>query len=240
MKSIHSKPSPDVQRRLFLIRHAQGSLGTDDYDRLSETGLQQADILARHLQQAGQSQHPVLRGDLRRHRQTAEALAAVDTIEVDADLNEYRVDGLLAAAFAEAERLKIRAPGSEALANPTAYLDTFLALFPEVLLAWQEQRLQCALNGHWHAFHARVKAAALRLQAQLERVEGVLVVTSAGVISTMAADLLGNDLAWQRELNVALYNASITELAQDEQGQWHVQRLNCIKHLPGPEFVTLA
>ncbi|MEM7054822.1 MAG: histidine phosphatase family protein [Pseudomonadota bacterium] len=227
-------------RTLFLIRHAQGSLGTDDYDRLSATGLQQAGILRQHLQYVHKGQCDILRGDLRRHRQTAEAIADSAPIKIDADLNEYRVDGLLAAAFADPERLDIRAPGREALADPKAYLDTFLALFPEVLAAWQERRLECLLNGQWQAFHARVRSAAQRLQANMQTAETVLAVTSAGVISTMVADLLGHDLAWQRKLNVALYNASITELALDDHGQWQLKRLNCIAHLPQTELRTLA
>ena len=231
-------------RSLLLIRHAQGSLGTDDYDRLSPTGLLQAEVLAEHLRhrQSGLFDDcHVLRGDLRRHRQTAEAIADSASIEIDADLNEYRVDGLLAAAFAEADQLNIRPPTSAALADPRAYLDTFLALFPAVLAAWQERRLECMLNGQWQAFHARVQRASERLRARMDSSAApVIAVTSAGVISTLVADLLNHDLAWQRALNVALYNASITELALDEGGRWNPLRINCIAHLPQPDLQTLA
>jgi broad specificity phosphatase PhoE len=72
----------------------------------------------------------------------------------------------------------------------------------------------------------------------------VVAVTSAGVISTLAASLLGRDLAWQREFNVTLYNASITELRLDRSpnrpDRWSASRLNCVAHLPPGELHTLA
>jgi len=65
-------------------------------------------------------------------------------------------------------------------------------------------------------------------------------VTSAGVISTLAARLLERDLGWQRALNISLYNASITELHLGPDGRWRAERLNCIGHLPPGELHTLA
>lgn len=242
-------------RTLFLVRHAQGSLGTDDYDRLSETGLDQAEIIGHHMLDCFSSQPgdwALLRGDLKRHRQTSEPIASRLSIrtrpiepeprrvEVDTNLNEYRVDGLLAAAFADAERLNIRSPGAAAMANPKAYLETFLELFPSVLAAWQENRLECELNGRWQAFHARVESAGHRIRQRLQDHHAVVAVTSAGVISTLVAGLMGRDLAWQRALNVALYNASVTELTLDDAGDWQLQRLNCVAHFPQHDLRTLA
>ena len=237
-------------RTLFLVRHAQGSLGTDDYDRLSDTGLEQAQLLSDYLLGCFPSRPggwTLLRGDLKRHRQTSEpiasglsAAASQAEAEVDTNLNEYRVDGLLAAAFADADRLDIRSPGADALDNPKAYLDTFLELFPDVLAAWQENRLECGLNGQWQAFQARVESAADRIRQRMRDDRNVIAVTSAGVISTLVTGLLGRNLAWQRELNVALYNASVTELTLDGVDDWRLQRLNCVAHLPQGGLRTLA
>ncbi|MBY6205440.1 histidine phosphatase family protein [Halomonas denitrificans] len=222
--------------RLVLIRHAQGSLGTDDYDRLSPTGHVQAGILGRHLQERYDA-GPVVRGALRRHRETAERIGAAH--RVDEDLDEYRVDHLLEAAFDPASGLDMTPPPDEARADPVAYLQTFLDLFPDVLAAWQGERLACPVNGSWAGFDERVRRAGRRLQAGLDRGGCVIAVTSAGVISTLAAALLGRDLAWQRRLNVELYNASVTELQRDRAGRWHAERLNCVAFLPS-EHRTLA
>jgi len=234
-----SEPS----RRLLLVRHAQGSLGTDDYDRLSKIGFRQAEHVGRYLEaQVGDA--TMVRGELTRHRQTADYLGCPGTCRTDPDLNEYRVDHLLEAAFQRSRELALDAPGPAAFANPAAYLGTFLELFPRVLEAWQTERLECSVNGRWSAFSQRVDAAGRRMTLMLDETGTVIAVTSAGVISTLAASLLGHDLAWQRNLNVTLYNASITELrlAGPPNGsrRWSASRLNCVAHLPAGELHTLA
>lgn len=223
--------------RMILVRHAQGSLGTDDYDRLSKRGQAQASFLGEHLRQA-YGEPPLVRGGLRRHRETAERITTRHA--VDEALDEYRVDRLLEAAFDPASSLALERPSPEALADPVAYLQTFLDLFPDVLEAWQGERLACPVNGAWAGFDARVRAAGQRLVERAENEAGtVLAVTSAGVISTLVARLLDRDLAWQRNLNVALYNASVTELERLDDGRWRAERVNCVAHLQ-PEHHTLA
>ncbi|MDT8408789.1 MAG: histidine phosphatase family protein [Wenzhouxiangellaceae bacterium] len=226
-------------RKLMLVRHAQGSLGTDDYDRLSALGFRQAECLGLHLDQRFAAS-PMVRGELKRHRQTADHFRTAGVCHIDADLNEYRVDYLLEAAYANADALAMSLPGPDAVADPVAYLDTFLEMFPDVLEAWQDERIQCGINGLWRVFSARVDAAGRRLVERTRESETIVAVSSAGVISTLAAGLLGHDLAWQRRLNVTLYNASVTELHWVEPGGWQLARINCVAHLPHAELHTLA
>ncbi|NKI34097.1 histidine phosphatase family protein [Wenzhouxiangella sp. XN79A] len=222
--------------RLLLVRHAQGSLGTDDYDRLSPTGHTQAERLGAHLRGIDGAAR-IVRGGLRRHRETADSIG--DRQAIDAELDEYRVDHLLTAAFDPASGLGMTPPPPEAMADPAAYLQTFLELFPEVLSAWQTERLECPVNGRWRAFDERVRRAGGRLVEAMAESDTVTAVTSAGVISTLATVLLEQDLDWQRRLNVALYNASVTELHRLPDGRWRVERINCVAHLPGDQH-TLA
>ena len=160
----------ESNRRLLLVRHAQGSLGTDDYDRLSKLGFRQAERVGRHLEE-DVDEAAMVRGELKRHRQTAEYLGGLGTCRTDPDLNEYRVDYLLEAAFMRADELALDAPGPAAVADPVAYLDTFLALFPRVLEAWQTERLDCAVNGRWSAFSERVDAAGRRMSLMLDEAD---------------------------------------------------------------------
>ncbi|MFU8833295.1 MAG: histidine phosphatase family protein [Wenzhouxiangella sp.] len=225
--------------RLCLIRHGQASFGTADYDRLSELGQRQGLALGERISAEYGEPWQVWCGTLKRHRQTLERVAPGRTGIIDADLNEYMVDQLVRSAVEQAEGLELTLPGEEAFADPKAYLETFLNWFPEVLGRWQNAALSCEHNGLWHDFHRRVLSPVERWQQELGSGSSAVVVTSAGVISTIAAELLGEDLAWQRELNITLYNASVTELVQDESGQWEMMRLNCVDHL-APESRTLA
>ena len=61
---------------VLLVRHGQASWGAADYDRLSSLGEQQSRVLGAALASRGVRPDLVVRGAMRRHRQTAEATAA--------------------------------------------------------------------------------------------------------------------------------------------------------------------
>ena len=61
--------------QVHFVRHGQASFGTDDYDRLSPLGWQQARWLGRHLSETGHRYDAVVSGGMRRHRETAQAIA---------------------------------------------------------------------------------------------------------------------------------------------------------------------
>lgn len=233
-----SEPIQSVGR-LVLVRHGQGSLGTDDYDRLSEIGWQQSQALGERLKSDYGSVETVWSGSLKRHHQTVEGLKISADRMVEPDLNEYTVHDLIEAALAQANALGLSVPDDSAFAHPKDYLQTFLAWFPEVLSHWQSGGLTCEHNGLWSTFFERVTRPLLDWDSRVRSGETVVAITSAGVISTMVSYALDRPLSWQRECNVALYNASVTELALQD-GQWQLQTLNCIKHLQDPSQQTLA
>jgi broad specificity phosphatase PhoE len=226
--------------RLVLLRHGQGMLGTEDYDRLSERGQLQARHLGERIAAEVSGQWPAWSGALRRQRATLAALNAPALAVVDPCLNEYRVDRMVAHAVEQAECLGIDHPPEQALADPVAFLQLFLTWFPQVIECWQSDRLNDPCNGPWEDFCRRVTQPVPLWRAHLARGESVVVVTSAGVISTLVAELTGQDLARQRQLNVSLYNASVTELVLDPQGRWRLERENCVAHLADEDLKTLA
>jgi len=70
--------------RIYLVRHGQAAFGTDDYDRLTETGIAQCRQLARHWRAIGRHVDLVYCGTLRRQRESAEAFVQVATERGDA------------------------------------------------------------------------------------------------------------------------------------------------------------
>lgn len=230
----------DASGRLLLLRHGQGMLGTEDYDRLSESGRRQSTLLGERLGAELEVGWAAWSGSLRRHRQTLESLEVNGAAFIDPKLNEYRVDQLMQSALAQATELRLEVPEQHAFADPVAFLETFLAWFPNVLDHWQSGRLVDAANGTWAAFRVRALAPVNAWKQELQQGRNVVVVTSAGIISTIVSDLLGRGLAWQRELNVSLYNASVTELSLDARAGWQLERINCVSHLEPHDLVTLA
>ncbi len=224
-----------------MVRHAQASLGTDDYDRLSERGHRQAAQVAERLSGLVARGAGLWSGTLRRHDQTLAPLARArpDQVERSADLNEFSTQGLVRAALEHSRRLGLAVPPRHQLADPVAHLEVLLAWFPQVMAAWQDDGLADSEIGSWTAFRERVLRPISQWEASLRAGTDVVVISSAGVIATIVASLTEQDLAWQRNLAVSLYNASVTELTVAE-GAWQVELCNCTGHLQSDDLRTRA
>src|SRR3954471_202019 len=60
---------------VLLVRHGQASFGAEDYDVLSETGLEQSRVLGRALATQGPEPTAIVHGAMRRQRDTATVMA---------------------------------------------------------------------------------------------------------------------------------------------------------------------
>ena len=225
--------------RLVLVRHGQASLGAQDYDRLSELGQRQADQTGRRLASVLAAQPVFWTGTHRRHHQTATALAPDAVPKGVAALDEFSTFGLVRAAVVEADRLGLQRPDDAVLNDPRNHLQPLLDWFPEVLGAWQDGRLAAPDIDPWADFQQRVMSPVDGWRKSLCDGRSVVVVSSAGVISTLVAELAGRDLNYQRQLAVTMYNASVSELCLTVDG-WRVNTVNCIEHLDAEGLVTLA
>ncbi len=202
--------------RLVIIRHAQASFGSEDYDKLSPLGHQQADWLARYFREHGLRFDRVIRGDLRRHRETAQAVLTHGLgpdPEIDPRLNELDYDTL--------EHDYRLATGE----GPAADRDDFLRKFPEVFTGWAEGRLGAAHEA-FDAFETRVHAA---IDDAAWGTGTTLVVTSGGVIGVVMRRVLGLDARATAELLLMIHNASVHELIR-ENGRWRLSLFNASPH----------
>ena len=217
---------------LYLVRHAQASLGADDYDRLSPLGHRQSERLGRHWAERARRFDEVITGELRRHAQTCDGIAQglgqpLPARRV-AGLNEYDSDALLEALQAhEPDAARLR-PG-----DPEAYRHHFRRL-RRALLGWMDGRLQPRGMPPFEAFRAGVMDAldALRTQALGRQ---VLVVSSGGPISVALGTLMGLTPEAMVELNMRIRNTAVTEL-QLTPRRLVVLGINQLAHLDRPEF----
>ena len=146
---------------LLLVRHGQARAGTDDYDRLSERGVEQARLLGRCLANSGHAIEGVIVGGMRRHRQTLDAISdgladagapALPDAELDSALDEFDhhavFDGFARAHPQHESVLRSRDGGLQALG----------AMIHAALSAWSEDRIT-DVPETWAAFGARVGRA---------------------------------------------------------------------------------
>ena len=105
---------------IYLVRHAQASFGSDDYDRLSPLGWRQGQRLGEHLRAHGLHFDAVLTGTLCRHHETWLAIRtgweAARDAQVWPGLDEYDSAALIEALNARRRGARTL-PGAAALTS---------------------------------------------------------------------------------------------------------------------------
>ena len=212
--------------RLYLVRHGQASFGAADYDQLSALGQRQCAELGAYLHGRGVVFEGVMRGTLRRHAQSLQALASTlpglpDALEWPG-LNEYDSEAVLKAVH----------PGPlEAPTTPEAYRLHF-RLLREGLGRWMAGQLQPQGMPTWEQFLAGVAGALDRVREH--HTGNVLLVSSGGPISTAVAHVLQAPPSTVIELNLRLRNSALTEFDFTPKRHMLVT-YNTLPHLDHPD-----
>lgn len=201
---------------VLLVRHGQASFGSDDYDVLSDAGHRQSRLLGSWL--AGRMVAPtlVVRGAMRRHRETAEAMreAAGWTADVEVD-----------AGWDEFDHLAVVAAHPEARSAGGWDRRQFQRLFERATERWTSGGHDGDYAESWGEFVRRVDDALSRACDRAGSGETVVVVSSGGPIAAACARLLdptGDDAAaharaWSR-LNTVIVNSSVTRVVVGSTG----------------------
>ncbi len=195
---------------LLLVRHGQASLGAADYDRLSELGRRQAQVVGARLAGTGLTVDRVVAGDLSRQRDTAAAVMAalgrpLSELGTDDRLDEYDHVAVMA-----------RHEAGISFANATADGE-------------RGRQLQSALEeaiGRWisgedgygethDTFIERVQGAIGDL---VVKPGATVAVTSGGVIAAYCALSLGLPVERWPSLARLVVNASITKIISGRTG----------------------
>ena len=229
---------------VHVLRHAQASAGSADYDELSTLGHSQALRVGEYLAGHKIKFDAIYLGALKRHTQTLAGITAayeqaglaLPSQNVLPELNEYDFRGVLKAyqnAYPE---------------DPDIAAGRWLVALKAAMIAWARDQISAADLETWAQFHIRVNAAAKRI-ARDWRLGGnlaagqsgeVLVVTSGGVVSLFAQRALGFDDSAIVAMNLALKNTALNEFRVTENS-WQLQSFNAMPHYVQPldlEFHT--
>lgn len=206
---------------ITLIRHGQANsaaLNEADYDRLSPLGFQQAEWLGTYLRDTQMLHTRLYTGALRRHAETASAMATGLDPVVDPRLNELEFFTLSHALEAE-----------HGIAAPED-ASQFVHHFPVVLEYWRKGRIEGAPES-FDAFEARIAD----VMAEISQGEGpALVVTSGGTIAMTMRHYLGLDIERMARVGLAIMNASVHRL-HTIGDVWTPVAFNAVPHLELPE-----
>ncbi|HSY29371.1 MAG TPA: histidine phosphatase family protein [Burkholderiaceae bacterium] len=203
--------------QLFLVRHGQASFGSADYDQLSPLGVEQARILGEWFDHCGQNFDRVVTGDLKRHRQTADACMTAwsgssgKAVErnVDAGFNEYDHDQIMLRhrpEFADPDAVKRFLAASE---NGKR---AFQLEFEKAMTRWMSGQHDADYREPWQAFRERCVAALVRVMDGAGVSQKIVVFTSGGTISTLCQYVMGLSDQSVYQLNWSLVNSAVTKL----------------------------
>ena len=191
---------------LFLVRHAQASFGTDNYDRLSELGHRQSRWLGEYFADLEIEFDSVVTGCMNRHRETAAGIARgmrleAPAVEEHAGWNEFDF-GKLFELYAQRE------PGARL--DGAARPEDYYRVLKSALLAWSEGAIDLDGSGmeSWSAFQSRVAAAVDSLRRG-NAGRKILVVSSGGALSAALQRILDLPNKSMVQLNLQTSNTGL-------------------------------
>jgi broad specificity phosphatase PhoE len=221
----------DLMSTIYLIRHGQGSFGTDNYDQLSGIGREQVRMLGAHLAEAEERIDRIYSGSLNRQRESAELIAAqlraAPPITVERAFDEYDSDAILRCFAASLNVQQLEDAGWPGLRVDRRRFQFFLE---RAARAWVDAQIEAGDMTPWTSFHGRIVAAMRDIMHTEGRSKTLVVSTSGGVIGTIVAHVLGLANHVGIELNWAVHNASITRLIYNAD-KVTLSMFNALPHL---------
>lgn len=200
---------------LFLVRHGQASFGSDNYDRLSPLGIQQANHLRDHFAENGVELHGICSGRLQRQRSTAEILAGASrqpvAVAISAAFDEYDAHRLMQ------HYAQMTGEPLQSLQGTTSRPDprSFQQHLEKVSRAWVQDQVSAPDLESWKTFRARVGRGIDDITTQTPRSQNVAVATSAGVIGAAVAHVLGLEDVAALQLSYVVLNSAVTRIEFD-------------------------
>jgi len=235
--------------KLLVIRHGQARLFTDDYDRLSDLGIRQAECLGEWFVQNDVVPDEIFSGSLKRQQQTANAVSGVlraagkqvSDLQVLEGLNEYPAEEIMGQLIPA-----LRGSDTEInrLAEEYDQADDYDVRYRSLhqLLATIMRRW---INGDydkgnglltWPEFSGGVRDALADAMRRNDSGKTVAVFTSGGPVGVSVQSALDAPDLKAAELNWRVYNCSLTQFTFSGE-RISLDAFNSTAHLQ-PEMLT--
>lgn len=225
---------------IYLVRHGQASFGQADYDKLSDKGRKQSEILGKHFKKIVTPDR-FYSGDLLRHGQTADhfltGFGGSDLpIITHSGFNEFNHVEVLVRYKPEWKNFKIMAAD---LAKTPVPKKAFEDAFSAAVRRWINGKNDHDYAETWTQFQCRCTSAMEEVIAQSSELKNIVIFTSGGPISAITQQIL--KLADQSTfaINSVLANTGVSKLLFSGE-RLSISYLNNYTHLElaGSDWVT--
>ncbi len=225
---------------LYLIRHAQASYLSDNYDQLSDLGIEQAKALGKHLADTTRIDHLYI-GPHHRQQQTAEEIQKAynhqsKPIASPIFIPELKEHSGPATLREHKAKLIQKDPQciqwhQETVNNPETLRANSIKIFEYFIPKWMNNEFQSQDLEDFSSFRNEIAIGLKKVLNSKSPDSNSILVTSAGSISTIIAQLTNiQDTKMIAKLSFEIYNASITTL-HFRNDSWQIQTLNFTDHL---------
>lgn len=221
---------------LYFIRHGQASFGKDEYDRISETGDIQSELLAEYLYNTGVVFDSVYSGTLERQKHTAnrflsyyaERKTPAYELKFVPDLNEYNSREIIKHYLP----LVLNEDPSLSSSLEKIYTDkkAFQNLFNAIMLKMVSGKYEFPDVESWQNFRVRVRKAINEIMAVNGPGKKVIIFSSGGPISATVQLALGISDEVTMRLGWQMVNTSITRFKYNKEGLY-LHSFNNYPHL---------
>lgn len=209
--------------RLLLVRHGQASFFGQDYDRLSAQGVVQARRLGEHLARTGVQIDTSYVGPLRRHRETADAVASAYRRLRDGWPSSHLVDALAeheAAAVMKTVLGLAEASGNGGLtltpsddpAERRQLIREYFRRWEQVARRWIGGEFPDLPHEPWPAARRRAADALALMTAPGRSGDTRIAFSSGGLICMIVGELLGLDDQRIFDLSLVFGNCAMVEI----------------------------
>jgi broad specificity phosphatase PhoE len=235
--------------RLFLVRHAQASFLSQDYDRLSTVGERQARLLGEYWAHRNVVFDRVSTGPALRHQHTAQLVSDAyqkagrdfPSPTIAPEFDEFQGEAVLAESLPQllATNPKIREWHSalESSSDDFTKRASFQRLFEAVISMWVSGRITPPTAGSWQDFCARVNGGLAAFLLKAGKGEIAAIFTSGGPISVAVQRAL--HLSAEDTLRVAWVsrNCSFSEFLFSGE-RFMLSSFNTFSHLEDESLIT--
>ncbi|MBI4775456.1 MAG: histidine phosphatase family protein [Deltaproteobacteria bacterium] len=207
---------------IYLIRHGQASFGHENYDRLSELGRKQSQILGDYFARSGVVFDAVYAGSLQRQQATARnVMARISTgngkppFHIRPEFNEHDTFSIIRA---QAPAM-IREDASLSPAFESVFTDprSFQKIQETAMLRWMSGMSDIPGVETWESFTRRVQSGITQVMAENGRRKSIAIFTSGGAICAVMRMVLGLSNEITITLARSIRNTSVSLVQYNDQ-----------------------
>lgn len=233
--------------RLILVRHAQASFGSADYDQLSPVGEEQARRLGAHWAAQEMVFDQVFVGPRRRHQRTAELVGAAlvqrglpwpEAVSLP-ELDEYAGLEVFRASLPQLAKSGFDpATLAAGVHHPPAASSTeLLKMFQGIMARWVRGELNVPGVETWKEFRIRARRGLEKTLDGAARGRQIAVFTSTGPVAAALDRAFGLDDERMLEASWQLRNTAVSEFVFSTP-RFSLNIFNALPHLTTAELIT--